>query len=132
MKTRTMNYIILSLFFIMSTLQSCDKEPETQTGEIVFWKFTDMLNCGPIEVKVNLNSNTIGTLNIDFQPYDSIPYCGAENCLTVNKPIGEYNYKAECYCGTNKKLIGYWTGTLNVKQDSCTKIFFDYNEITKQ
>jgi len=116
----------------MSTLQSCDKESETQTGDIVFWKFTDMLNCGPIEVKVYLNSNTIGTINMDFQPYYSVPNCGDENCLTVSKHIGSYNYKAECYCGTNKNLTGYWSCTLEVKKDSCTKIFFDYSEITKQ
>ena len=132
MKTKHMSYLILSFFIITNLFISCDKENEPQTGDIVFWKFTDLIDCGPIEVKITLNSKSIGTLNLDFQPYDSIPNCGAENCLTVNKPIGEYNYKAECYCGKNKNLIGYWTGTLNVKQDSCTKIFFDYNEITKE
>ncbi len=128
-----MNYIILSLFFIMSTLQSCDKEPETQTGEIVFWKFTNTstINCMSIDVIVYLNSNTIGTLNQDFNFYDSIPDCGAENCLTINKPIGIYNYKAECYCMSDNSKIGYWSGTLEVKEDSCTKIFFDIKEMMK-
>lgn len=117
---------------MVSTLQSCDKDPETKTGEIIFWKFTDILNCGQIEVKVYLNSNIVGSLDNDFQPYDSIPNCNDKNCLTLNKPIGEYNYKGECYCGTYKNLIGFWNGTLEVKQNSCTKIFFDYKEMTEQ
>lgn len=144
MKTRTMNHVILSLFFIMSTLQSCDKVSDSQTGEIVFWRYTSrsLRNCGGFKVEVYLNSNRIGTLNRDFgiydnrpdlsMHYDSIPNCGDENCLTVNKPVGIYNYKAECFCISDNSKIGYWTGTLEVKQDSCTKIFFDYGEMTNQ
>jgi hypothetical protein len=130
MKTKLVVYFLL--FTIVNSLQSCEKNSETKTGEIVFWKFTDILNCGPIEVDVIINSKSVGTIHEDFRPYDSIPFCGAEKCVTINYPIGSYSYKAECYCGISKTLMGYWVGTLEVKQDSCTKVFFDIERMIEQ
>ena len=54
MKTKCMNSFILSFFIITNLFISCDKENQSQNGEIVFWKFTDLIDCGPIEVKVYL------------------------------------------------------------------------------
>ncbi len=128
MKLKTMSYLLCFLIAI-NTFYGCDEVDNENTGEIVFWKFTDLLDCGPVEVNVIIDDKSVGTIYYDFQPYDSIPDCGSENCLTVTKAIGTYNYLAECYCGTHKTKIGYWSDTFEVKQDSCTKIYLDFREI---
>lgn len=123
--------IILSLIIVsLIIVSSCeDKDSSINDGNIIFWKNTSMINCAPVTVKVYIAGDEIGTISKDFEPYETVPECGAKNCLTVKYPVGSYDYKADYYCGNEK--VGFWTGSIEIVDNNCTKIYLDILKSTE-
>lgn len=126
--------IFLLSFLTLFYLQNCtkdEKDEKNEKGNIVFWRYTDIINCGPVEVDVFVDDKFAGIITNDYLPHDSIPICNANNCLTIDQKIGIHEFRAECYCGINKTKIRYWIGKIEVKKDSCSRIFLDIQKAIK-
>lgn len=95
-------------------------------SKIVFYTNAQaMLNCGPFDVDVYIDSTLIGSIS---EPYlnDSVPECSQNsNTLLIEKDSGTYYYSATANCNN----YGVWTGTITIKPDTCYKIFLDTENI---
>lgn len=103
--------IIVSLFIIITSFNSCDREDqepknETNTGTIAFFIKKDF-GCGNISVSINgITKQITGSFS------NKIPECGENGTATFELAPGEYNFKANC--GTYN-----WEGTLKILKGIC-------------
>ena len=96
-------------------------------SKIVFFTNAQaILNCGPFDVNVYLDSTLVGSIS---EPYmvDSFPDCSQKsNTLLIEKDSGTYHYSATANCNN----YADWTGTISIKPDTCYKIFLDIEKTT--
>jgi hypothetical protein len=117
------------LLTILFSLVSCEKENDFD-GELTFYTNAQaLLNCGPFDIYVYVDSEQVGILSqaLALLETDPQPNCGDPLCLTIKKKEGEYSFSAEGECGYENL---FWEGDFQIMKDSCTRIFLDLNEIT--
>lgn len=117
--------ILLTLtFLLVMAFCSCDKSENisTDTGKIIFYTNAQaMLNCGPFNVDVFINNDSIGTLS---EPYiERIqPTCmKTASTLMIEKKAGKYNYSAKMNCGQ----YGSLSGECEIIPNTCNFVFLD-------
>ncbi len=116
--------LIISILTI-TTLISCEKDKETETGKVTFYTNAQLaLNCGPFDVDIYIDNTLVGKLEEPFLPISETPDCNANSSktiLTINKPEGEYEFTARLTCSETLKYMG----DFKVKKDSCSLVFID-------
>ncbi|MEA1874024.1 MAG: hypothetical protein U9N51_06300 [Bacteroidota bacterium] len=111
------NIVKLFLGFILIFIFThCDKINEK--GKVVFYGYPDITNCIAPYIIITVNNDCVGIL-IDHS--DSI---------TIEKPMGRYNYRAEFACKQDHK-IGYWENSFEIKKDNCTQIYLHFFDTTQ-
>lgn len=103
-------------------------ENNSKKGSIIFYTNAQaLLNCGPFNVDVFIDSNIVGSLKNAY--VDNIkPNCIASDFTIKNEmAIGNYKYYAVPNCGNYNN----WSGEFNVFDDSCSYIFLDINSLTQ-
>ena len=124
---RTIVYMLL----LLTALFSCQKNEDNTTGEIVFYTNAQaMLNCGPFDVVVYMNGDSIGAISESYVE-DTRPATleGIPGTLILNKEPGRYLYSAKFSCG---QTIGTWDGELQTDRDGPLYIFLDIDKCNIQ
>ncbi len=130
---KQLNFLLMVMFL---TGISCSKtesednlliESLNKKSKIVFFTNAQaILNCGPFDVNVYLDSTLVGSIS---EPYmvDSFPDCSQKsNTLIIEKESGTYHYSATANCNN----YADWSGTISIKPDTCYKIFLDIEKTT--
>jgi hypothetical protein len=107
--------ILIPLFTIL--LVSCSKEEE---GSSVIWygenTATNLVNDGANSLTYTVNGNIIGsTASTTF--YITPPSCGGNGSITYTNEPGNYSYNIMDQTG-----YVYWTGTLNIEDNTCLEL----------
>jgi hypothetical protein len=106
---------------------SCEKsKDDSNKGQLLFYTNSALINC-PFKIELSLNGDKVGFINASSVFSSTNCYCenSSEIGMLLNLKEGTFNYSAnerECVA-TNR--INSWTGTVNVKKDSCTVVFLD-------
>ena len=99
----------------------------TEKGYVTFGSNSGIINCISY-ITVFVDGENIGTLQGGI--VDSISDCGMDGNITKEIPTGKHTYKVEIRPpnggGCMEKDI---TGTFQVSENKCTKIFIDYRQI---
>ncbi len=112
---------------ILIFVTACKKNTpdDKNTGKVTFYTNAQLvLNCGPFDVEVYIDSSLAGTLESSFLPTNEAPACNAspgKTILSVNKPEGEYEFTARLTCSETLKYLG----NFKIKKDSCSLVFID-------
>lgn len=124
MKKIKLNSVLLGFILLMTI--SCAKESSDNLGKVVFFSNAQaMLNCGKFNVDIYIGDSFVGSLS---DPYvdSKQPECSSSSgTLVLEKEPGKYSCSAIIDCGQ----YGWWDEEIEIKADSCIKIFFDFNEI---
>ena len=120
-------YIKILLILSLTLLSNCERS-KNGSGDVIF--YTDAqawVNCGPWNVHVFVDEEKVGILSEPalFDPSTTQPNCGDTLTITVNKPVGSYNYSAEGDCSTNLR----WEGSFEIEKDNCTRVYIDIHDI---
>lgn len=111
--------------FILFTTASCEEENKNDTGKVIFYTNAQaILNCGPFDVSVFINNDSIGAIS---DPYieQSQPDClQSSSTLLLDKKVDTYTYSAKLDCNN----YGEWNGTFEVISGNCILIYLDINE----
>jgi hypothetical protein len=111
---------------VISVVCSACYSGETKKGYVTFGANSHVINCIS-QITVFLDDENIGTLQGSV---DSISDCGMDGNITKEIPTGKHTYKVEIRPpnggGCMEKDI---TGTFQVSENKCTKIFIDYRQI---
>lgn len=106
---RFSSYLIITVL----VLNSCDtllEDDLINEGKYTFWSNFD----GP-PIDIYIDNIHYGTIEL-FYPDN--PGCEAEGCVTVNLPVGDYDFNAvEQFnvSGTPSE----WNGTISIKDNTC-------------
>ena len=119
---------ILSILIIFLTFTiGCEKNDEK--GEILFCTNSDIANC-VFSIEISIDNNIVGTLTAASE-YSSINCSCPESAfigLLIEIETGSHTYYAkELNCvATNR--INNWSGSMNVRKNSCETILLDIIE----
>jgi len=120
---KKITFWILSASFLVITI-SCDKI-ETKKGKVSFGANYGVINC-PTNVTIYVDNKNIGILE---SPIENLTDCGQAGSLTKDLSIGQHNYKVEIRplsgVGCTKDL----TGSIQIDENECTKVFVDFYTI---
>ncbi len=104
------------------------KESDSNKGNVIFYTNAQaLLNCGPFNVDVYIDSNLVGSITNAY--VDEIKPDCIESDFTIKAEmaVGDYKYYAVPNCGN----FNNWSGEFNVFHDSCNYIFLDINSLTQ-
>ena len=122
---KVVDILIVSLLLTLS-VSSCGEELNVQKkGSVTFGANYHMINC-ITTVTIFLDGKNIGTLQHCF---DAIENCGKAENITKDISIGKHSYKVEIrpdiVSGCTKDI----TGTFEISENECKKVFIDYLQI---
>lgn len=114
--------------YLFLDINECEIQ-KAKKGKVVFYTNAQaLLNCGPFDVDIYIDSVYVGKLNNAFVG-DIQPDCTQkETTLIVEKKIGIYNFYAIPQCGDYNN----WTGQLEIVNDNCIYIYLNINNLTKK
>jgi len=114
--------IILCLFLIIGF--TCNKSV-TPKGTVSFGANYGVINC-ITSVTIYVDNNKIGVLGSTI---DNITDCGQNGTITKDLSVGQHSYKVEIRplsgIGCTKDI----TGTIQIVENECSKVFIDYYTI---
>ncbi len=122
MKKTLLLLVVLSLFFVST---GCKKEKEDKKGTATFGANYHVINC-LTNVTIYIDGNKIGRLN-SFT--DGITRCGQTENLTTELTVGQHSYKVEIRPESGSGCSKDISGTIDIKENECTKVFTDYLKI---
>ena len=119
----TLNKLFIISIFLILLLLSCEIEKNNISGKVTFYTNAQaVLNCGPFDEEIYMDSSLIGNLKETYLPFDDTPECNStssETLLVIAKPEGDYEFTARLTCSETLK----YPGDFSVKKDSCTLVY---------
>ena len=115
--------IIALLIFSRNNCDDIIQEGQDKSkSRLVFYTNAQaILNCGPFDVDIFIGNVPVGSISYSYIN-DELPDCiQSDNTLLVEKDTGTYSYFAQATYSD----IFHWTGTIDIKPDSCHKVFLD-------
>ena len=114
---------ILIVLFAVSSLQSCSKEEENNTGSVVFWMdedVTDFLSAvGTTSLRYTIDGELAGSSSLIY--FNGAPNCGQNGAVTIKKNLGPLKSKGFLYKVIDQNGEELWEGVVNLEANGCFK-----------
>jgi len=107
---------------------SCSKDvnkDDGKNGTVTFGANYDVINC-ITTVTIFIDGQNIGKLT---NATDTITECGHPGNVTKRLPVGEHSYKVEIRPALGSGCSKDITGTVQIKENECTKVFINYFKV---
>lgn len=116
-------FLLLAITFCTFTT-SC-RQDDGPSGTVTFGANSNVINC-PTNVTIFIDGQNSGKLT---NYTDTITECGQPGNVTKKLPVGVHSYKVEIRPAIGDGCTKDITGTVQIKENECSKVFINYFKI---
>ena len=119
---------IIYIILLLLAFHCCKEDNESldNQGKIVFYTNAQVAyNCGPFDVVIYINGDSIGTVSEPYTGDKPSPQEGNPYTLVLDMEPGKYFYSAKFSCGLTS---GTWDGDFQVGRSGPLYIFLDIDK----